>query len=141
MSIFNKLFSKENSMLQNVMQINALFSDIFAFILIFFSKSVATYIGLAQSTWLIYIGIGLGAWAIILFRESIKSIVNPIFAKLAIIGDLLWVVGSILVITMELVPLTTPGKWGIAIIGDFVLGFAVGQYFGLRKQDCATNFL
>jgi len=50
-----------------------------------------------------------------------------------VFGDLLWVVGSAVLIFTNLVPFTTNGKWAIAIVADIVLAFAIVQFVGVRK--------
>jgi hypothetical protein len=60
--------------------------------------------------------------------------INRGFAQFAVYADLVWVLGSAILIFTSLVPFTTAGKWAIAIVADIVLVFAVLQFVGLRRM-------
>jgi hypothetical protein len=53
--------------------------------------------------------------------------------------DVLWVIGSLILIFTSLVPLTTSGKWAVAITADIVTVCAILQYIGLRRQQRIEN--
>ena len=57
------------------------------------------------------------------------------FAWEVIALDVLWVLGSVLLIFTDLVPLSIGGKWTVALIADIVALFAILQYVGLRRQQ------
>lgn len=57
------------------------------------------------------------------------------FARLIIAGDLVWVLASVVLLLGNFVDFTVGGKWLIAIAADLVLGFAVWQFFGLRRLE------
>ena len=59
------------------------------------------------------------------------------FAWYAIIGDVVWVIGTAAILLTDAFSLTSEGKWLLFIIGDIVLTFAVVQYIGLRRMNRA----
>lgn len=124
----------DTSMLHYALRANDYFSGIVGLIFIFWAQPLANYMGVPSSMALILIGIGLVGWSYLLFQQSRKTKINKTFAGMAIEADLIWVAASVALLLWGGLPLTTAGKWLIGISADVVLGFAVWQYFGLRKQ-------
>ncbi len=50
-----------------------------------------------------------------------------------IVLDVAWVAGSALILLFDLVPLTTAGRWTIALLAEVVALFAILQTIGLRR--------
>lgn len=112
---------------------NSIFCFLSGLDFVLFSRPVAKFLGLSYPTVILVLGLGLVAYALIVFMQSRKQILSLPFARLAITADLLWVICSAILIFTSLVAFTTAGKWAIAIIADIVLVFAIVQYFGLRR--------
>ncbi len=129
----NTQVSKKLSGLQLALRSNAIFSLIAGLIFIFDSKWLTPWMGLENNLILIVIGIALLPWAYLLFNAS-KQEISKKFAQWIIAGDLIWVILSVEVILGIFVKLTVPGNWFVAAQADIVLGFAVWQFFALRKQ-------
>lgn len=135
MKYLQTFFAKDNSSLHNAIQANSIFSELSGLILIFWSKSFANLFGVDNNYVFIGMGVGLLIWAFLLYKESMNTQISPFAANIAIAGDILWVLGSILIVSMNIIPLTSQGIWTIAIIGDIVLAFAIWQYFALKNQS------
>ena len=86
-------------------------------------------IGLSASSILIGVGSGLIFYAVGLFRNASRDLINRTETYLAVIMDLVWVAGSAVVIFLGI--LTTTGDWIIAIVADIVLLFGILQWYGL----------
>ena len=128
---------KEPTMLIRALQANALFSGLCGLIAIAFSMQVATFLGLTNSTVILIMGIGLLLWAGFTAWVLMRPVINPTTVKLIIEGDLLWVVGTILLLIFAGGIFTTGGKWAMAIVGDIVAVFAILQWVGLRRMQRA----
>jgi len=112
---------------------NSIFSFLSGLDFALFSRTVAEFLGLSSPTVILVLGLGLIAFALIVFIQARAQPVSLSFARFAIAADLLWVVGSAILIFTNLVAFTTPGKWAISIIADIVLTFAIAQFVGLRR--------
>jgi hypothetical protein len=55
-------------------------------------------------------------------------------ARIIFALDILWVVGSILLLIADPLTLSNEGKWIVLILADAVGVFAVLEYFGLRRM-------
>jgi len=129
------VFKNNNSRLHIAMRSNALFCDMSGLLMILAAKPLSRFLGIDQSGILVGLGIGLFAWALMLFWGSIQDEIPTWLAWLTIDGDLAWVVGSVIVLLLPALSFTVPGKWTIAIIADIVLIFAIWQFFALRKAS------
>lgn len=133
------VFENKNSMLHVALRSNAAFCDISGLVMIIAAKPLAAFLGLSNPAILVGIGIGLFAWALLLFWGSMQLEVPRWLAWLAIDGDLAWVVGSAVLIFLPVLSFSNPAKWTIAIIADVVLLFAIWQFIALRRTDNGNN--
>jgi hypothetical protein len=60
--------------------------------------------------------------------------INTNLVWAVIIADVAWVAGSVVLLLSGWVPLTTAGKWLVALLADAVGILAVIQYIGLRRE-------
>ena len=49
--------------------------------------------------------------------------------------DVVWVVGSAVLLVTKALPFTPVGVWAVAIVADIVAIFAIVQYLGLRRMS------
>lgn len=123
------------NLLRRALQGNAAFSGISGLILFLFSSYIAPFLGLKSATVLIALGLVLVMYAPILVFFSLKEPINRSFAITAVVLDVLWVFGSLIIIFSSWVPLSIAGKWVIGILADIVLIFAILQSIGIRRLD------
>ena len=133
------VFKIKNSKLHIALRSNAIFCDVSGFVMVLAAKPLSQFLGLQNPAILVGLGIGLIAWALMLFWGSAQTEVPRWLAWLAIDGDLAWVVGSVIVLLSPAIHLTTAGKWTIAITADVVLVFAIWQFFALRSVQKASE--
>jgi hypothetical protein len=121
------------SLLRSALLGNSIFCFLSGLDFALFSRPVAKFLGVSSPTIVFALGFGLIVYALIVLLQSRAQPLSLPFARFAIVADLLWVLGSAVLIFTDLVTLTTAGKWAIAIIADIVLLFAIVQYVGLRR--------
>ncbi|GAB4151839.1 MAG: hypothetical protein Tsb009_27380 [Planctomycetaceae bacterium] len=112
---------------------NAVFSSVSGVCFIAASGPLAALIGLEFPMILVAIGVSLVAFAAGLVLNAKRPTVNQREAWIAVVLDLAWVVGSVVVIFTGV--LSTTGNWAVAIVADVVLVFAILQFRGLRKMQ------
>ena len=123
------------TLLQKSIRANSIFSGLSGFALVVFSKPVAGFLGSLDPLVVAATGLALLVFAPLVYWVSTRSPVPHALAWLIIELDVLWVLASGALIFANLVPLTTAGKWTIAILADIVAAFAIAQYFGLRRAQ------
>jgi hypothetical protein len=116
------------------MQANALFSTLSGAAFLLAPGWLSRTTGIEPAFAFTVIGAGLLGYAIWLWLNSQGDGVSHRAAVTAIAADSMWVVASIIVLVSGLLPLTTAGIWGVAIIADVVGIFAIVQFLGLRRM-------
>ena len=132
-------FKNKNSKLHIAMRSNALFCDVSGFVMVLAARPLSQFLGLQNPAILVELGIGLIAWALLLFWGSMQNEIPTWLSWLAIDGDLVWVIGSAIILFLPAVSFSTAGKWTIAIVADIVLVFAIWQFFALRSVQKASE--
>jgi hypothetical protein len=133
------VFQNKNSKLHIALRSNAIFCDVSGFVMVLAAKPLSQFLGLQNPALLVGLGIGLIAWALVLFWGSIQEEIPNWLAWLAIDGDLAWVVGSAIILFLPIATFNTAGKWTIAIVADIVLVFAIWQFFALRNAQKTSD--
>ncbi len=110
---------------------NALFSLTSGLVISFADRLVVHLLGLPDGSSLLSLGIGLIAFAVFLFVSARRQIVSVPQARIIVLMDILWVVGSYTLLLV--VPFSASGKWLVGVVAEFVLAFAVAQWLGIRK--------
>lgn len=126
--------TNNSSLLRNALYGNSIFSITSGLAFLLFSKAIANFLGLSASWVILVLGAGLVLYGWQIYSAAKAEPVNTGFVQFAVYADLAWVLGSVILIFTNLIAFTTPGKWGIAIIADIVLVFAILQYVGLRRM-------
>lgn len=130
---FQSTAAPESNLLRKALLGNSIFSTISGLLFVFDAVPIAKFLGLPSPLALRIIGVGLLVFAFVVYKTASAKPINLQAAMGIVAGDLLWVVGSAVLIFTSLAPFTTGGKWAIAIVADIVLAFAVVQYVGIQK--------
>jgi len=125
--------TQSKSLLRSALLGNSIFCFLSGLDFVLFSGPVAGFLGLSSPSVIFVLGVILIAYALVVFSQSRMQPLNQSFARFAIIADVLWVLGSAVLIFTDLVAFTIAGKWAIAIIADIVLVFAILQFVGLQR--------
>lgn len=125
----------QSAFLRWVLYANAIFSTLCAALLLIDSGPVSRFMGWPLQWPLIIIGAGLLPFALFVFQSArrlpqSRRLVWAIFEM-----DLLWVIGSIIILLFSWPASTTVGgRWAIGIVAEIVALFAILEYIGLRRM-------
>lgn len=129
--------SREPSqLLRNTLRANAAFSMLSGAMLVVACAALAKSFAISDSRILLAIGLGLLPFGLRLFQNASKPQIDMTEAKLAVVLDVAWVLGSAAVLAAGV--LSSTGNWAVAIVADLVLVFAVAQTIGLRRIQAAA---
>ncbi|WP_196159802.1 hypothetical protein [Reinekea sp. G2M2-21] len=120
--------------LPNVFRANAVFCIACALDMLLFSRPLAAQLGGFEPTYLMFLSLGLIAFAGFLVWASIVGIGKPL-ALFVIAADIGWVVGSLIVLAVWANVMTLLGQGLILGVAVCVLLFAVLEQRAL-KQHC-----
>src|SRR5690606_4272623 len=97
-------------------------------LLVVASRPLAEFLGVSSAAALLILGIILLLYAVDLFWITSRENLSLPFAWFAIIMDVLWVIGSVILLVADPLGLTVTGKWAIGLIAEAVALFAVVQW-------------
>lgn len=117
-------------LLRNTLRGNAAFSALSGTSLILFNSYFQNLFEASFPLW--PLGIGLLLFAGQLIYLTSKSSIPQKEVKLIIGMDLLWIIGSAVVL-LAITGIPTPGKWIIIVVAILVGDFAFFQYWGLKR--------
>lgn len=123
----------ESNLLTYAVRGNALFSASSGLALALFARTLSALTGLQPPLAITITGLILVGYAVWLWRLTARSSIPTAAAWLVIALDVLWVLGSLIVILAGWSLLTQTGKWLVAILADVVGLFAVVQFIGLKR--------
>lgn len=131
----NKIVSSstERSLLKTVLYENSAFSFVSGLLMVSMPYTVADFMGVESATAFQILGVLLFIWAADVFFVARQNPLNLTFAWLIIGGDLLWVIGSAVVLLLNPFDFSTEGNWATLIIADIVMVFAIAQFVGIRR--------
>jgi len=126
------------TLLRRAMWGNAIFSGVSGIGLALFSGTLTEMLGISYPTVLRIVGIVLVICAADLAWVTSGNDFDVRWGWTAVVLDLVWVIGSGVILAFELLPLTTLGWWMVAIVADIVFLFAVVQAVGIYqiRQAC-----
>jgi hypothetical protein len=130
-----KSYFQHKSMLHTVLRFNAAFSGIFGLLFLALPGMFSEMLGISSPTIIIVTGVLLLIWEVTVFSMVKHVVISPASVWVVIAGDLIWVLGSIGLLLGGWLPMTSTGKWFVAIIADIVLVFAVFQFIGVRRHN------
>jgi hypothetical protein len=126
--------TSKSNLLSRTLQGNSIFSGLSGIVFIVAAGPLAAFLGLDAPLVLMIIGVSLLLYAVGLFQTATRKPISRSLALTAIILDVAWVAGSWLLLLTGWLPLTTEGKWAVAIVAEIVSVFAILQYIGLRRM-------
>lgn len=123
--------------LKNVLFINALSSGATGVGLIVFASWIAELFGVNTPAPVMGVGFFLVGFAILVFKESRRSILHIKMIRLIILLDSAWVVTSLIVIVLQLFDLSSVGYFAIGAVAVWVGAMAYLQSSGVRQLTSA----
>ncbi len=112
---------------------NTLFSGVSGLVTLVAGEQLGTLMGIEETAVFTILGIGLITFALTIAWFASRPTIDKRFARIVIILDVIWVIDSLAILLVGWPPLTTTGKWIVAIIADIVAVFAIVQYIGWRR--------
>lgn len=123
--------------LQTTLKLNAIFSAISGIVLIVLNYQVAKLFGTENNTIFWIIGLALVFFAVTIIVEILKQ--RSLAILWIIIQDFLWVIGSILLLVLNLLPISPTGLIIIGLVALIVLFMGFYQAKALAKIDNIPN--
>jgi hypothetical protein len=117
--------------IRRVLRGNALFCAACGVDALIGGQWLATWMGIPAIIMLV-LGVGLVGYGLILWRlveTPTRAIVQFVTGL-----DVTWIVGSMVLLLVPILPLTDAGKIVIDVIAFITAGFAIAQYVGLRRM-------
>ena len=125
-------------LLRKALMGNALFSTLSGLTIILANHWVVRMLGLPEKVNLVILGVILMFFAATLVINARRPQVKTSDAWIAVWMDLVWVLGSYVLIF--LVPFSMGGKWIVGVVAELVLVFAILQILGIRKMGKSEQF-
>ena len=104
---------EQSSLLKNALRGNALFSGLSGIVAFLGAQGLATFTGIETPWVLTILGVILMIFAVDLWWVSSREPIDRRFAWAAIFLDILWVVGSTVILLTGWLSLTTAGRWTV----------------------------
>lgn len=129
-------------LLQRVLYGNAIFSSLSAGLFLLGRDVVTNFAGLNDVTvlgllngidFITFIGVSLVGFALYLLFIASRNPLDTRMAWSIVASDLAWVIGSWILLITGAIPFSDAGNWGVLIISDIVLIFAIAQIVGIRR--------
>ena len=128
----NERASDSQRLLRRVLRRNALLSLLSGIVLLAMNRRLAEFLGLPSDADLTALVIGLLGYARWLLWNARRKTIRIVEAWIAVVLDILWVVGS-----CALLFVATPssgGKWIVGLVAEMVFLFGLMQWLGLRRM-------
>jgi hypothetical protein len=119
--------------LKNVLLINAISSGATGVALVIFASTIAKLFEIAAYQVLWGVGIFLFSFAVMVFLESKRHPHNLNQVRLIIALDVMWVVGSLVIILLQLFNLSVLGYSAIGAVAMWVAAMAYLQINGVKQ--------
>lgn len=127
--------SANRSLLKMVLYENSIFSLASGLLMLILPGTVAKFMGIESSTPFMILGALLLIWSGDVFYVARQNPFNLTYARLVIGGDLLWVIGSAIILVLNPFNFSTEGSWATLIVADIVLVFGIAQFVGIRRLN------
>lgn len=119
--------------LQKSLTANAVFSTLSALSLLIFTTRISVLFEIGEQWPFLIIGFGLLVFVATIIIEIKKQRKKAVYA--IIIQDLLWVLGSIILLIIQPFGISKMGNILIAVVAFAVLIFAILQYKGIQELE------
>lgn len=119
-------------LLRRALQGDAIFCGITGVFFLLDSGPIAAATGIPSVALLILGGV-LIPYAALLWYAATRPTISRAMAWTAVVLNALWVLDSIVLLALGLLPLTPLGWWAILGIAFVVAAFAEAQYLGIRR--------
>lgn len=133
----NEQILDKQKLLRRALQGNGLFSMISGALILAINRALLEFLGLPSNPSLTPLGIGLLGYAGWLLWNANREKITIVDAWIAVILDMLWVVGSYALLFG--VRFSSAGKWAVVLVAELVLLLAVMQWLRLRRVSRSSQ--
>lgn len=125
--------TKYERLLRRAMRANAGFSGISGLVSLLAADALAAFTGIPEVLVFRALGVILILYGADLLWITSRERVNIWFGITAVILDIAWVIGSMVLLLGNFLPLTTAGKWSVLLLAEVVSIFALVQGYAVWK--------
>lgn len=119
--------------LKTVLQVNAISSGVTGIGLVIFSKTIASLFGVIQNGSFIGVGVFLILFSAFVLSVGLSKQIDTIKVKTIIVGDIVWVIASIIAAILLFDKISIIGIVVIEVVAVWVAIMAYLQNYGLKK--------
>jgi hypothetical protein len=124
---------QSRTLLHRIFLVNSLSSAAAGIAFVIASGPLAALMGVANPLALVMLGVGLLVFAAGVYYTASREVINRRAAWLIFELDVVWVIGSALILLTDAFGLSTEGRWLVLILADLVAVFAIIEFIGLRR--------
>ncbi|MFN8373475.1 MAG: hypothetical protein U0694_11450 [Anaerolineae bacterium] len=121
------------ALLRNTLKANVFASTLSGAVMIVGAGALAPFMGIDHPAYLVVLGIGILMFAFAVFRIASEKPLDARKGQIIFVLDVVWVVGSILLLLADPLTFTNEGKWVVLILADIVGMLALGEFLGVRR--------
>lgn len=99
------------------------------------AESISNFSGIIPASLLMVLGLGLVVYGLGVFYLASSRPLDRWLPQIMLIGNIAWIIGSVVLLVVDPFPMTTAGRWMVLIIADVVGLFAIWEYIGLRRME------
>jgi len=123
---------RSDTLLRRSLLVNGVFSISTGLIAFLFADAISEFMSI-EALVLRFVGVAVLVFGLAVYWFSRHETIERGFALFTTVADLVWVVGSVVLLVGFPDLVSSGGSVLIAVVALFVLGFAVGQWAGLRR--------
>lgn len=120
-------------LIRKTLAANAVFCMASGLAMVIFSRQLGDWIGAPAATLLI-VGLALIPWGALLWLFSRREAVRTAEAWMAVAGDELWVIGTLILVLGFPTALSNTGNAVVVLVAVVVAVFGAGGYLGIRRM-------
>jgi hypothetical protein len=121
--------------IRNVLRGNVIFSLLAGLDFIFMAPMLAAFFGVPGYAWALrLLGVSLLPFGAFVFWVSNQEPFKRFLIWEVFWADVLWVVGTVIILWANVFGFSRAGNWTFLAIGDIVAVFAVLEFIGLRRM-------
>jgi hypothetical protein len=128
LSLFHPLYPARRPL-----QADGLFCAASGLILSLDADPIHGFMGMDTTLPIIVLGIGLLLYGAALFWYASNRSTERGFTITILSLNILWIVGSVVLLAADPFHFTTEGKWAVIILADVVGALAIWEFLGLRR--------
>lgn len=123
----------DTTFLARILQADGIFCAISGAVCLLGAQPLATLFAIQLPLIFTAVGTVILLYGVTLFVLAGRTTQTRFLVQVALFLNIVWVVASFAGLLAGLFPVSTAGKWAIAIMADLVLIIAIVQAYGLRR--------